>query len=50
MAAGSALGAVEPVVGGPHAHRIPSMSCRFVHFGGLPGFFPAGSNGSSTAH
>lgn len=31
-------------------HRIPSMSCRFVHFGGLPGFLPTGSNGSRTAH
>jgi ABC-type uncharacterized transport system ATPase component len=24
------------------------MSCRLVHFGGRPGFLPAGSNGSST--
>ena len=31
-------------------HRIPSMSCRFAHTGGRPGFFPFGSNGSSTAH
>ena len=31
-------------------HRIPSMSCRFVHFGGRPGFLPRGSSGSSTAH
>lgn len=31
-------------------HRIPPMSCRFVHFGGLPGFFPTGSNSSRTAH
>ena len=26
------------------------MSCRFVHFGGRPGFLPRGSSGSSTAH
>jgi hypothetical protein len=26
------------------------MSCRFVHFGGRPGFRPRGSSGSSTAH
>ena len=31
-------------------HRIPSMSCRLAHTGGRPGFFPFGSNGSSTAH
>jgi len=31
-------------------HRIPSMSCSFVHFGGRPGFRPDGSNGSGTAH
>jgi len=31
-------------------HRIPSMSCRFVHPGGRPGFLPRGSSGSSTAH
>src|SRR6266542_3688536 len=26
------------------------MSCRLVHFGGRPGFWPLGSNGCSTAH
>ena len=26
------------------------MSCRLVHFGGRPGFFPTGSSGSSTVH
>jgi hypothetical protein len=26
------------------------MSCRLVHRGGRPGFFPTGNNGSSTAH
>src|SRR3954464_4896556 len=26
------------------------MSCRLVHFVGPPGFFPAGSNGSSIRH
>src|SRR6266480_4833918 len=26
------------------------MSCRFARFGGRPGFLPAGSSGSSTAH
>ena len=31
-------------------HRIPSMSCRNGHVRGRPGFFPFGSNGSSTAH
>ncbi|TCO55670.1 hypothetical protein EV192_10792 [Actinocrispum wychmicini] len=31
-------------------HRIPSINCRLVHFGGRPGFFPTGSSGSSTAH
>jgi hypothetical protein len=31
-------------------HRIPSMSCRFVHFDGRPDFFPFGSSGPSTAH
>jgi hypothetical protein len=31
-------------------HRIPSMSCRLLHFGGRPGFLPLGSNGSNTAH
>jgi GNAT superfamily N-acetyltransferase len=31
-------------------HRIPSISCRLFHFGGRPGFLPAGSNGCSTAH
>jgi hypothetical protein len=25
-------------------HRIPSINCRLVHFGGRPGFFPTGSN------
>ena len=31
-------------------HRIPSISCRFVHVTGRPGFLPRGSSGSSTAH
>src|SRR5262249_54883133 len=31
-------------------HRIPSINCRFVHFGGRPGFLPPGSSGASTAH
>ncbi len=31
-------------------HRIPSMSWRFVHFGGRPAFFPRGSNVSNRAH
>src|SRR5437762_6557547 len=31
-------------------HRTPSISCRLLHFGGRPDFFPLGSNGSSTAH
>src|SRR5690242_3049104 len=26
------------------------MSCRLLHFGGRPGFFPLGSSGASTAH
>src|SRR5438270_8415752 len=30
--------------------RIPLMSCRLVHVGGSPGFFPTGSSGCSTAH
>jgi transposase len=29
--------------------RMPSISRRLVHFGGRPGFFGFGSNGSSTA-
>jgi hypothetical protein len=29
-------------------HRIPSMSCRFVHFGGRPLPDAAGSNGART--
>ena len=31
-------------------HRIPSISRRSSHLRGRPGFFPLGSNGSSTAH
>jgi hypothetical protein len=31
-------------------HRIPSISCRFVHCGGRPDLRATGSNGSSTAH
>ena len=31
-------------------HRIPSINCRLLHFGGRPDFFPLGSNNSHTAH
>ena len=31
-------------------HRIPSMSCRFVHFGERPAFLPRGSSGTNRAH
>ncbi len=31
-------------------HRIPSISCRLLHFGGRPGFLPRGNSGSSTFH
>lgn len=30
--------------------RMPSISCRRVHVGGRPVFFPFGDNGSGTAH
>ncbi len=30
--------------------RIPSMSCRFIHFGGRPALRPIGSSGSIAAH
>jgi hypothetical protein len=38
--------------GAPHLvrHRIPLMSCRLLHFGGRPAFFPRGSSGASRAH
>ena len=31
-------------------HRIPSMSCRFVHFGGRPDSLLTGGSGSIAAH
>jgi hypothetical protein len=31
-------------------HRVPSISCRLLHFRGRPGFLPRGSRVSSTFH
>jgi nucleoside-diphosphate-sugar epimerase len=44
--------AALPAAGAPvrTRHRIPSISSRFVHVAGRPGFFPRGSSGSSAFH